>query len=87
MGGVDLSDQLLNYFGFLWKSMKWLRKLSIHLFNLVLLNAHILNKHYGCRKMTQDEYRDYMVKYLITEGLKCYKIPLLPVISKKKWEK
>ena len=33
--------------------------------------------------MVQDEYRDYMVKYLITEGLKCYKIPLPPVISKK----
>ena len=33
--------------------------------------------------MTQDEYRDYMVKYLITEGLKCYKIPLPSVISKK----
>ena len=33
--------------------------------------------------MAQDEYRDYMVKYLITEGLKCYKIPLPPVISKK----
>ena len=45
MGGVDLSDQLLNYFSFLRKSTKWSRKLLIHLFNLVILNAHILNKH------------------------------------------
>ena len=34
-------------------------------------------------KMTQDEFRDYMVKYLLHEGLKCYKIPLPPVLSKK----
>ena len=83
MGGVDLSDQLLNYFSFLRRSTKWSRKLLIHLFNLVILNAHILNKHYGCVKLTQDEYRGYIVKYLVSKGLKCYKIPLPSIISKK----
>ena len=83
MGGVDLSDQLLNYFTFLHKSTKWSRNLLIHLFNLIILNAYILNKHYSSKKMTQDEFRDYMVKYLLREGLKCYKIPLPPVLSKK----
>ena len=83
MGGVDLSDQLLNYFSFLRKSTKWSRKLLIHLINLVILNAYILNRHYGLQKMSQDEYRDYLVKYLVHEGLKCYKIPLPPVLSKK----
>ena len=47
MGGVDLSDQLLDYFTFLRKSTKWSRKLLIHLFNLIILNAYILNKHYS----------------------------------------
>ena len=61
MGGVDLSDQLLNYFSFLRKSTKWSRKLLIHLINLVILNAYILNKHYGLQKMSQDEYQDYLV--------------------------
>ena len=50
MGGVDLNDQLLNYYSFLWKSLKWSRKLLIHLFNMCILNAHILNKHYGSEK-------------------------------------
>ena len=40
------------------------------MFNLVILNAYILNKHYGCEKLTHDEYRDKIVKYLLTEGLK-----------------
>ena len=83
MGGVDLNDQLLNYFTFLRKSTKWSKKLLIHLFNLVILNAYILNRHYGSKKMTQDEYRDNLVKYLLREGLKCYSIPLPPVMSKK----
>ena len=83
MGGVDLSDQLLNYFSFLRKSTKWSRKLLIHMINLVILNAYILNKHYGSKNMSHDEYRDYLVKYLLSEGLKCYKIPLPPVLSKR----
>ena len=88
MGGVDLSDQLLNYFTFLRKSTKWSRKLLIHLFNLVILNGYILNKHYGSRKeMTQDEFRDFLVKYLMREGLKCYKIPLPPRNKQKNWKK
>ena len=78
MGRVDLSDQLLNYFSFLRKSTKWSRKLLIHLINLVILNAYILNKHYGAQKMSYDDYRDYLVKYLVHEGLKCYKIPFPP---------
>ena len=58
MGRVDLSDQLLHYFSFLRKSTKWSRKLLIHMLNLVILNAYILNKHYGSEKLTRDEYRD-----------------------------
>ena len=83
MGEVDLSDQLLHYFSFLRKSTKWSRKLLIHMFNLVILNAYILNKHYGCEKLTHDEYRDKIVKYLLAEGLKTYNIPLPPVICRR----
>ena len=83
MGGVDLSDQLLNYYSFLQKSTKWSRKLLIHQLNLLILNAYILNKNYGCKKLTHDEYRDRIVKYLLGEGLKNYKIHLPPILSKK----
>ena len=83
MGGVDLSDQLLNYYSFLQKSMKWSRKLLIPQLNLLILNVYILNKNYGCKKLTHDEYRDRIIKYLLGEGLKNYKIPLPPVSSKK----
>ena len=51
--------------------------------NLVILNAYILNKHYGSEKLTHNEYRDKLVKYLLEEGLKNYNIPLPPVISRR----
>ena len=63
MSGVDLSDQLLNYYSFVWKSTKWSRKLLIHQLNLLILNAYILNQNYGCEKLTHDKYRDRIVKY------------------------
>ena len=56
------------------------------MFNLVILNAYILNKHYGCEKLTHDEYRDKIVKYFLAEGLKNYNIPLPPVISRRIWK-
>ena len=42
-----------------------------------------LNKHYGCKKLNHDEFQDHLVKYLIQEGLKSYKIRLPPVLSSK----
>lgn len=83
MGGVDLNDQLMNYYSFLRKSCKWSRKLLIHLFNLVLINAHILNKHFGKESLSHDEYRDRICKFLIAEGLKSYNIPIPPVLSRR----
>ena len=58
MGGVDLSDQLMNYYHFLRRGQKWWRKLCIHLFNMVLSNAHVLNKNFGIHnKLSHHEYR------------------------------
>ena len=57
MGGVDLMDQLLEYYHFLRRSCKWWRKLWVHLFNMVILNAFLLNKNFGLQKnLTQPEF-------------------------------
>ena len=85
MGGTDLNDQLLNYYTFLQKSLKWSRKLLIHLFSMVILNAHILNKCYGSEKLSHDTFRDRLIKFLIGEALKPCNIPLPPSYQKKNW--
>ena len=58
-------------------------KIAHSFINLVIVNVYILNKHYGRQKLSHDEFRDYLVKFLLDEGLKSYKIPLPPVISSK----
>ena len=41
MSGVDLTDQFLQYYSFLHKSVKWSKKFFVHCLNMVILNAHI----------------------------------------------
>ena len=42
MGGVDNSDQMLGYYSFNRKGVKWWKKLYFHLISLALVNAHKL---------------------------------------------
>jgi hypothetical protein len=41
--GVDRSAQILPYYSFERKTIKWWKKLFFHLFNLVVVSAHILH--------------------------------------------
>ena len=65
MSGVDLSDQLMMYYSFLRKSCKWWRKLFFHLFEMLLLNAYILNRKFGARKMSHRSYREEIAMHLL----------------------
>ena len=66
MGGVDLSDQLMNYYNFLCRSCKWWWKLWVHLFNMVILNGHVLNRAFGHQNnMSHYEYRYILVGALV----------------------
>lgn len=65
MGGVDLSDQLLTYYSFLRKSCKWWRKLFVHLLNMLILNAHILNRKFGEESLSHSEFRERIARHLV----------------------
>ena len=44
MGGVDKSDQLLSYYGFIHKTIKWSNRAAFHLLDLAIVNSYILYK-------------------------------------------
>ena len=70
MFGVDLSDQLLAYYSLLRKSIKWWRKLMIHLVNLAMLNAYILYRKANTgHKGSHIAFRINLVRALIEDGL------------------
>jgi hypothetical protein len=62
--GVDKSDQLLSYYSFQRKSVKWWKKLFFHLFDLALVTAHILHQI-----RTKQKFRPYKFLEMVTEGL------------------
>ena len=45
MGGVDLLDQHKCYYSYNRKSKRWWLHHFIHMFDLCIVNAHILYKH------------------------------------------
>jgi hypothetical protein len=48
--GVDRSDQMLSYYSFERKTVKWWKKLFFHLFDLVVVNSHILHNKTSKKK-------------------------------------
>ena len=68
INSVDHSNHMLSMYETL-KSIKWYRKLILHLINMVILNAFILNKKYGTQKMSHSAYQEFIANYLITTSL------------------
>ncbi|XP_059402818.1 piggyBac transposable element-derived protein 4-like [Carassius carassius] len=63
MGGVDLSDQLLQYYAAQHKTMKWYRKVFLHFLDIAANNAFILHKElHG--NMTRKEFMEELIAEL-----------------------
>ena len=42
MSGIDRSDQMLSYRSALRKTIRWYKKLGVHLIEMFLINSHLL---------------------------------------------
>ena len=61
-------DQILLYYGFSHRSVKWWKRVFFHLLDVALVNSHILYKAATQSRMTQLDFRLSVAKTL-TEGL------------------
>ena len=84
MRAVDIGDQMMSYNSFVRRSLKWYRKLFIHLINMLLLNSYILFKKYSHEKMTNEAFRESIVQSLINEAVEKCNWSLPPIVSTRK---
>ena len=67
MGAVDRADQLLHYYPFMRKTLKWYKKLGLHLIDVAILNAQILWNKKHDTKVTLLKFRLQLVDRLLEE--------------------
>ena len=65
MAGVDLTDQYLQYYQFLRKTVKWSKKLLVHCINMTILNAHVLHKHLTNKTTSHWQFRVEVITELL----------------------
>ena len=75
MRSVDQADNFLANYQTL-KSIKWYRKLLLHLINMVVLSSYILNKKYDVNKLT---HTGYLIATSINSSLLLCKTPQLSI--------
>ena len=67
MGGVDKGDQLMSYYGFSHRTVKWWRRAFFHLFENAIVNLYILYRLsvQDGRKMDHKQFRIELAKQLL----------------------
>jgi hypothetical protein len=66
--GVDRSDQMLSYYTFACKTVKWWKKLFFHLFDLEAVNAHILHDKSSKEKMSLEIFYEKVTERLLASA-------------------
>ena len=66
MGGVDKSDQLLSYYGFKHRTVKWWKRAAFHLIDLAIVNAYLLYKmSIQSKHLSHKDFRVTLAKELL----------------------
>ena len=67
MSGIDRSDKMLSYNSTLHKTLRWHKKVGVHMFEIFLTNAVYLYKTYAPERqaMAINEFRETFVSKLV----------------------
>ena len=70
MGGVDRGDQLLSYYGFPHRTVKWWRRAFFFLFDAAIVNSYIMycTSQTG-RRLSHEQFRITLAKQLLRSTL------------------
>ena len=78
MSGIDRADQMLSYHSSLRKTVRWYKKVGVHIIELFLINAHyIYSKYSGATKpLSITGFKEVVVEKLVGELKKKKHIPV-----------
>lgn len=65
MSGIDFQDQMLSYYSGHRKSLRWYKKLGIHIINMMLFNSYILYNRYAAKKTSLYDFKLAVVEDLL----------------------
>lgn len=69
MGGVDKFDQMIKYYPLKRKTNRWTQKFTVHIFEILLHNSHVLYKKYSLETpVSHYDYVESIIKYLLVKG-------------------
>lgn len=68
MGGIDRQDQFMAYYPSTRKSVRWYKKIGIHVVQMLLLNSYLLFNKYQ-RKISFYDFRLEIIKELLPEDM------------------
>ena len=71
MSEVDRSNQTLSYYSALRKTIRWPKKLALHIFEMMIRNAYLLYCQESGSKMKSLSSREQLVLYLLKDILPC----------------
>ena len=66
--GVDRSDQMLSYYSFERKTIQWWKKLFFHLFDLAVVNTHILHDKTSNKQMSLEIFYEKVAEVLLASA-------------------
>ncbi|XP_073412484.1 protein lin-9 homolog isoform X2 [Dendrobates tinctorius] len=64
MGGVDLSDEVLEPYSATWQMKLWYKKLAVHIVQIALYNAYVLSRSAG-HQGTFLEFQEAVIRHLL----------------------
>ncbi len=68
MGYVDKGDRMANSYSINRRTWKWTKKLFFHLFDLTILNSHILFSSLGGKKISHRDFRNTLMWNLLAQA-------------------
>lgn len=67
MSGVDFQDQIMSYYPFTRKTIRWYKKLGLHIIYMMLYNSYLLYNKHTNKKLSFYDFRMSVIEEILPE--------------------